>query len=322
MSTSVSFRDAGLASVADVADVELLVGSRASPSTPPTLLVEVPHGADRRAHYDALRARMQGDLPADLHCFFHINTDVGAFAYGRAAARRVLDLHPERTAVVVRSLVPRTLVDCNRPAAYDGGDLQKGALTAGVPAYIEDAGDRALLLDLHAKYVDVARRAFDLVCEKNQGWAIIPHTYGPRTLGIQGVGRDIVEQLRWACAPEREATWPLRADVDLLTHDPDGRDWSPPGMADALVQGFAELGLQVKVNDAYNLHPASLGHRWSVAWPGRVLCLEVRRDHLVAAWTPFDEMLPESTKVDRVAFVLGNVLAAHLATAGRGGAAR
>ncbi|MBM4283303.1 MAG: hypothetical protein FJ137_22015, partial [Deltaproteobacteria bacterium] len=47
-----------------VVDVELLSGAQASPSTSPSLLVEVPHGACRRVHYDALRARMKGDLPA------------------------------------------------------------------------------------------------------------------------------------------------------------------------------------------------------------------------------------------------------------------
>ena len=300
---------AALASIEGVVDVEVLRGARATAATPPSLLIEVPHGACRRAHYDALRAQMKGDLPADLHCFFSINTDVGAWEYGRATARRVLQEHPEKSAVVVRSLIPRTLIDCNRPATRDGGDLQKGALTAGVPAYIDHADDHALLVGLHAKYVEVAEAAFALVCGKNGGLAIIPHTYGPRTLGIQGVGRDIVDQLRWACAPERESTWPLRADVDLLTTDPDGRDWSPPGMVPALVDGFATVGLQAKANNAYNLHPASLGHTWSTRYPGRVLCLEVRRDHLVQAWTPFDEMTVVDEKVARVAGVLAPVLA-------------
>ncbi len=300
-------------SLAGVVDVEVLFGAHASSTTEPSLLIEVPHGACRRAHYDALRARMKGDLPADLHCFFHINTDVGAWEYGRETARRVLQAHPERSALVVRSLIPRTLIDCNRPATRDGGDLQKGALTAGVPAYIDHADDHALLVGLHAKYVEVAEAAFAAVCGNNGGMAIIPHTYGPRTLGIQGVGRDIVDQLRWACAPERESTWPLRADVDLLTTDPDGKDWSPPGMVPALVDGFAAVGLQAKVNNAYNLHPASLGHTWSTRYPGRVLCLEVRRDHLVQAWTPFEEMTVVDDKVDRVAGVLAPVVARALA---------
>src|SRR5690606_36693325 len=70
-------------SIEGVVTVELLRGAEAPPAAVPDLLVEVPHGADLRAHYDALRARLVGELPADLHCFFHINTDVGAWAYGR-----------------------------------------------------------------------------------------------------------------------------------------------------------------------------------------------------------------------------------------------
>ncbi len=302
-------------SVAGVVDVELILGAQAASSTAPTLLVEVPHGACRRAHYDALRARMKGDLPADLHCFFHINTDVGAWEYGRQAAQRVLQAHPTRSALVVRSLIPRTLIDCNRPATRDGGDLHKGALTAGVPAYIDHPDDHALLVDLHRQYVETAEAAFALVCGEHGGLAVIPHTYGPRTLGIAGVGRDIVEQLRHACAPEREHTWPLRADIDLLTTDPDGRDWSPPGMVPALVDAFAAAGLQAKCNEAYNLHPASLGHTWSTRYPQRVLCLEVRRDHLVQAWTPFAEMTVVADKVGPVARALAAVLAPALARA-------
>ena len=72
---------------AGVVDVEIVRGARARPDAPPDLLVEVPHGADRRAHYDALRARLRGDLPADLHAFFHVNTDVGAWQLGRRSRR-------------------------------------------------------------------------------------------------------------------------------------------------------------------------------------------------------------------------------------------
>src|SRR5689334_15142655 len=96
-----------LASIEGVADVERIDGARAGTGRP-ALLVEVPHGADRRAHYDALRARMVGALPDDLHVFFHVNTDVGAWQYGRRVAERVVAARPELSAVVVRCLIPRT----------------------------------------------------------------------------------------------------------------------------------------------------------------------------------------------------------------------
>ena len=56
-----------------------------------------------------------------------------------------------------------------------------------------------------------------MVCGSG-GTALIPHTYGPRTLDITRIGDDIAEQLRQALAPERAESWPLRPEVDLLQH--------------------------------------------------------------------------------------------------------
>ena len=49
-----------------------------SPDEPASLLVEVPHGATERRHYDALANRLEGTLPSRLEQFFHVNTDFGA----------------------------------------------------------------------------------------------------------------------------------------------------------------------------------------------------------------------------------------------------
>jgi hypothetical protein len=67
-----------LASIPEIVDVEVLRGRDAGHDDVPAFLVEVPHGADERRHYDRLRSRLQGALPDELHAFFHINTDVGA----------------------------------------------------------------------------------------------------------------------------------------------------------------------------------------------------------------------------------------------------
>src|SRR6202011_3940485 len=101
-------------SISEVAEVERILGKDCDPSAPPALLVEVPHGADRRAHYEALRRRLVGDLPADLHIFFHVNTDIGAYDYGRRVAEQVVAALPRRSALVIRCLVPRTFIDTNR----------------------------------------------------------------------------------------------------------------------------------------------------------------------------------------------------------------
>lgn len=295
------------ASIEDVVDVELLCGPRADPGAVPGLLVEVPHGADERRHYDALRSRLVGDLPDDLHVFFHVNTDVGAWAYGRATALRWLDVHPDRSALVVRSLIPRTFVDCNRVAEYGGGRLDAGALTPGIPEYVRDEQDRALLLERHRAYVEVAARAFADVCGAGN-LALVPHTYGPRTMGIDAIDDRIVEKLRWACEPQRHDTWPLRAEVDLLTRDGDGKLFAPEGVEETLLAAFAEARLQAKANDTYFLHPSTLGYAWAAKYPGRVLSLEVRRDLLVEQWRPFEEMVAVGERCDRVAGVLVGVL--------------
>lgn len=299
------------ASVADLAFIELLHGARADPSAAPDLLVEVPHGADRRHHYDALRGRLSGELPDDLHLFFHLNTDVGAWAYGRATALALLAAAPTRSALLLRCLIPRTFVDCNRLADYSGGRLDQGALTPGIPSYLRDPGDRALLIDLHQRYVDIARSAYAAVCGAG-GLALVPHSYGPRSLGIDAVDDQIVTKLRWACAPERHDSWPLRAEVDLLTRDGEGLELAPAGIEAQLLQDFARAGFEPEANGTYYLHPSTLAHAWSTMYPGRVLSLEIRRDLLVEAWAPFAEMQPVPGACQRVAEVLAPALAQAL----------
>lgn len=304
-----------LLSIADVVDVEVLRGSAAGEHDVPALLVEVPHGADLRVHYDRLRARLKGPLPDELHAFFHINTDVGAWAYGRRVAERLVQLAPSRSAVVVRSLIPRTFIDCNRPATKGGGDLAKGGLSAGIPAYVRDERDLALLTDLHHRYVEVAGAAFSQVCGGG-GLALVPHTYGPRSLGIKAVDDDIVKNLKAACAPGVEETWPMRAGVDLLTRDGQKTELSPPGMEQTLLDAFTAAGFSTKENDTYYVHESSLAWTWSTTYPGQLVCLEVRRDLLVPQWRPFEETIADADKVERVADVL--VPALHEALVQRG----
>ena len=298
-------------SVPGVVEVELLAGARADRARAPDLLVEVPHGADERAHYDGLRGRLRGDLPEGLELFFDVNTDIGAWAYGRATARALLAAEPRRSALILRSSIPRTFVDCNRPADYGGGDLGAGGLTPGIPSYVRDPDDRALLVALHRRYVDVATDAYARICGAG-GLALAPHTYGPRTVGIDAVDETIVTKLRWALDPARHDSWPLRAEIDLLTRDGEGRCWAPEGIEARLLADFAAAGFSGVANEAYHLHPSALAHAWSVAHPGRVLCMEVRRDLLVEAWTPFAPMRVVDERCVAIAEVLAPALLERL----------
>ena len=256
-------------SVAGVADVEELGRGEG----PIDLLVEVPHGADRRAHYDALRARLRGELPAHLEEFFFVNTDVGAWQLGRRVAERVAA--GGRRVVVIRSLVPRTFIDCNR---IEDATAEAG-MTASVPAYVRDAGDRALLLDLHRRYVGLVETAV-----ASSGFVFMPHTYGPRTLGIEKIDEMIVEKLRWAHQPGIYESWPVRPEVDFITRTADGTLHAAASVVDAVGAAYRALGLEVAENKTYAMHPSTQGLRWALRCPERTFCLEMRRDLLCPGW--------------------------------------
>lgn len=300
-----------IASIEGVAFVERLDGAEADPEASPALLVEVPHGADRRAHYDALRARLIGDLPDDLHLFFHANTDMGAWQLGRRVAERVIAALPDKSALLVRCLIPRTFVDANRLAEAQD-EIGTGGLTAGVAPYVRDEADRALLLSLHRAYVALAERAYPLVCDSG-GFALIPHTYGPRTMGIAKIDDHIVEALRAAAEPAAWEGWPLRPEVDLITREADGTHHAPAAMAEAVLAAYRALGVDAHDNQTYHLHPSTQGYRWSTRYPQSTLCLEVRRDLLVDAFSLFEELEPTASRVDRMALPLAEVIADRLA---------
>ena len=51
---------------------------------------------------------------------------------------------------------------------------------------MRDPRDLALLLELHRSYVRLAERAYEHVCGAG-GFALSPHTYGPRTMAIERI---------------------------------------------------------------------------------------------------------------------------------------
>lgn len=294
-------------SVPGVVDVELLRGVDAAPDALPCLLIEAPHGATERSHYDALAERMASPLPADLHAFFHLNTDVGSWEVGRRVAERVVAADPTAVVVVLRCLIPRTLVDVNRTLAAHATDLTTGGLTAALPPYVTDRRDHHLLIELHRAYTTAAEQAYASICPSG-GRALIQHTYGPVSLGIPRVDADIVTNLRAAHEPEVYATWPVRPEVDLITVDETGRDMAPPGAAATLQRAYTELGVEVVIGGSYTLHPSTMGRVWCERFPGQVLTLEIRRDLLVEQWLWDQPMVVRPDAVDRFAAPLAALL--------------
>lgn len=293
-------------SIPDVCEVALVRGAAAGAE--PDLLLEVPHGATRAADFDGLRAELRGDYPAELREFFFVNTDVGAPEVARRVAERVVARDPERSALVIRCLLPRTFVDCNRviDSASQARTSAPGELTAGLHAWVKDPEDRRLLLARYAAYRALVEEACAQVCGGG-GRAVMVHSYAPRSIDVP-VDERIVASLREAYAPGRLERWPLRAPVDLIVDTPEGERLAEEELVARLQRGFGAAGFEAVVNGAYSLHPATLAGVLARRYPGRTLCLEYRRDLLVGEFRPFVEMEVDEELVDRAAGPLAGEL--------------
>lgn len=262
------------------------------------LLIEVPHGASL-AEFRALAARLR--VPP-LEPFFLVNTDAGApeLAEALAERRRARGL-PTR---VVRCTVPRTFVDTNRVLDARPEDYRAGGVTPGIPPYVREDVDRALLVGLHADYQAEVEAAAAPVMAAG-GRMLLLHTYAPRSLDVT-VDDDIVANLRkgWA-TPDR---WPLRPPVDLIARDAEGRLHAPEGLLRGLRHSFGALGLEVGDSRTYPMHPSTTGYHHAMRWPGRVACVELRRDLLTARWRPFEPLLIDPARLARLAAALDGAL--------------
>jgi hypothetical protein len=286
--------------VIDVHDEQLVSGPAGDPSRPPDLLIEVPHGATRREHFDVVRRELESKLPDDLDAFFFVNTDVGAPECARQVARLVAHAGAgTRQVLVVLGLVPRTFIDCNRMLDGDSADYRQSGFTPALPDYVDAPADVALLQDLYRRYQQAASRAYERVCGAG-GSALIVHSYAPRSVDITTVDANIVRALRAAYEPEAFARWPARPDVDLISRDTADVLMAPAELAATVRARFVAAGFGVEENASYRLHPKTMGYRRSADWPGRVLCLELNRGLLADPFDPFAEMRIGAANVERM----------------------
>lgn len=247
-------------------------------------LVELPHGATRESHFDDLCAKLEGSYPEDLKDFFFVNTDVGAPECGEAIARGLAA--GGAAVIVLRCLIPRTFVDCNRCLGREAGAEE---MTPAMPEYVRDERDVRLLQGLYSRYQGLARSAYEEVCGAG-GIALTLHTYAPRNVRIGKIDDGIGRTLRRAYRPEVYEGWDPRPDVDLISEDTAGGHLAPAGLVEALKREYAAIGVEAAENATYRLHPETMGHVRSVAHPGRVLCMEINRALLADPFTPFEEM--------------------------------
>ena len=288
---------AQLASIPDISDINVIRGSTAAPDRPPDLIVEIPHGATRTADYDAVAAKLTSPLPSNLVDFFHVNTDAGAPELAVAIARRFVAEASSRTVVVLRCLIPRTFIDCNRRVDASPEEFRAGMVTPGLMPWITSPEDRALLRAAYDRYVAAVAAATSML--GSDGAILLLHSYAPRTVDVE-VDRDIVANLRRAYRPEIEPTWPLRPEVDVISKSLDGTDHAPRAVVDTLRDELASLGIAVANSETYPLHPSTLAWNRVDEHPGRAVCIEVRRDLLADPFEPFAQMTIGDDKVARL----------------------
>ena len=128
-------------------------------SSPPQLLIELPHGCVFTDEYEEL-AKQIPNLPADLIDFFLVNTDVGTPELGREIAKFVQE---KIGVVILRSRIPRTLIDCNRILSLNEDEYKEGKVTPGIPSYIPPK-HHWWLKDYHQRYTKKAKQLFEEVC--------------------------------------------------------------------------------------------------------------------------------------------------------------
>lgn len=302
-----------LESIEGVAEVTRLAGPAAPADAPPDVLIEIPHGATRRADYDAHFAQLAGPFPDDLHEFFHVNTDVGAPELGRHIADGLLRAAPTRVVQLLRCLIPRTFIDVNRKVDHVAAG--PGSLTAALPPYVTNSNDRRNLLFLHHQYTELANRAWAELAASG-GLGLMPHTYGPVSLAVEQVDEHIVTNLRRAHEPDLLEQAPLRPEVDLITRTPEGEQRAAD-VEQALTEGYAAVGITAEVARCYSLLPGSMAAVRADALPDRTLTWEVRRDLLVPAWLWNREMHPDPAKVRRAGDPVVHVVDAWLRARGR-----
>jgi hypothetical protein len=286
-----------LSSIAGILDVTVVRGAQAAPDAAFDLVIEIPHGATTTADFTALAAKLTSPLPDGLIDFFHVNTDAGAPELATAVAAQLVADAPARSVAILRCRVPRTFIDCNRRIDASASDFKAGKVTPGLMPWITSPEDRALLRAAYDRYVGavgdaIARLAAD-------GALLLLHTYAPRTVDVE-VDDQIVVNLRRAYQPERESTWPLRPEVDLIGREVDGTSRLPVAVAETLRGELAAAGITLADSATYPLHPSTLAYDHVIAHPGRALCVEVRRDLLADPFDPFAQMTIGAAKIARL----------------------
>lgn len=305
-------------SIPNILEVWEINGPEAPSQGTPDVLIELPHGATKGIHLQRAKAFTR-QYPGDRYDkFFYANTDQGSPEYGlhfaeclcnpawveqhqhqfEASAVAFLKAKAARMRVLmIRALLPRTVVDVNRVWQMDR-DFQAANFTGVVGSYITDSDELAAIHQLYQQYQATVDRAHALVCG-NGGVVFNLHTYAPISVAVPK-DADIVDVLESAYQPENYPTFPRRPEIQLITATPDGEVLAPVQLCAELVSRLQAADFEVVENDPFNLHPAAACSQRAAQYPGKVLVIEISRSLLASVFNPFIEMHIDPLKVDRV----------------------
>lgn len=291
--------------VAGVCEVKVFAGPAADADAPCDALVELPHGATEAAHIADARA-LTADYPDGYDDLFWVNTDQGSPEYGwrfaahvtnpawvRAAAAPLLasadldaaaEAAARRKVLVVRALVPRTIVDLNRVWEVDTATFRAANLTGAVAPFARP-DELDAIRARYAAYQVVADAAHAEVCGRG-GAALNLHTYAPITVSIQS-GEPLLDAVRRAYVPDNYPSYPQRPTAQVITRLPGEEPITDQRLCALLVARYAAAGVALSLDDPFTMHKATACYLRAAAYPGLVTVLELRRDALTDAFTPF-----------------------------------
>ena len=287
-------------SIENIVEIFEVAGRDSVSNQAPNILIEIPHGATLRLHFEELRAHLSSVFPSDLIDFFFVNTDVGAPELAKFTAEILSRLDHSYKILIVRSLIPRTFVDCNRILDLSEQEALAAGITVGLPVYVTEDEDKAFLLQRYASYQQEAAKAYESVCGSG-GLALMLHSYAPKKVGISAVKEDIVERLHKVYAPEQYEQWPVRPQVDFIHQTPNGEILDHAVLRQNMTSHLEAAGLCVAQGDSYQLHPATTAYGWSKKYRSKTVCVEVRRDLLMDQFEPFSEMSVDVEQLGKIA---------------------
>ena len=215
------------------------------------ILIELPHGATMGKHYFTYRQQLKGEYPKDLSHFFFVNTDVGSPEAGLHIAEKILEKKPDWQVTLFRSLIPRTFIDCNRIISLQEEEFKKGGVTPGIPPYVTEPEDMDFLQAKYRAYQDEAERVYSSVCGSD-GFALMLHSYAPRTVGISRIDDKIVENLHRVYLPDTYDKWPIRPEIDFITTTLEGIRMAPAGLVARMKRGLSSAGFEVAEGKSFS----------------------------------------------------------------------